>query len=92
MKKISGFLLTATLFLSACTSHQKKILIYASSKIGVDESQKNITVQDGTTQVEKELNFNGSGPVVLNITGPRGSFTLKPQMTDFSWLTWETIR
>jgi hypothetical protein len=77
MKKISGFLLTATLFLSACTSHQKKILIYASSKIGVDESQKNITVQDGTTQVEKELNFNSSGPVVLNITGPRGSFTLE---------------
>ena len=51
----------------------KKILIYANSNIQVDESQKNITVEDGTTQVEKELNFNTRDPVVLNITGPGGN-------------------
>jgi len=85
MKKSSGLLFTVILFLSACTSHQKKILIYADSKIEVDESQKNITVQDGTTQVEKELNFNSSGPVVLTITGPRGKYTLEAN-EDGYWL------
>jgi hypothetical protein len=77
MKKSSGVLLYVVLLLCACSSHQKKILLYADSKIAVDESQKNITVQDGTTQVEKELNFNGSDPVILNITGPRGKYTLE---------------
>jgi hypothetical protein len=77
MKKSSGVLLYVMLLLSACSSHQKKILIYADSKIAVDESQKNITVEDGTTQVEKELIFNGSDPVILNITGPRGKYTLE---------------
>jgi hypothetical protein len=78
MKKSFGVLLSVMLLLSACSSsHQKKILIYANSKIEVDESQKNITVQEGTTQVEKELSFTGSDPVVLNITGPRGKYTLE---------------
>ena|ERR1700676_1002127 len=71
------FLLSAVLFLSACSSHQKKILLYANSKIQVDESQKNITVTDGTTQIEQELNFNSGDPVVLNITGPQGHYTLE---------------
>jgi hypothetical protein len=77
MKKSHCLLFLVILFLNACTSHQKKILIYADSKIEVDESGKNITVRDGTTQVEKELEFSDAGPVVLNITGPRGNFTLE---------------
>jgi hypothetical protein len=77
MKKLSGLLLVALLFLGACSSHQKKVLLYADSKIGVDESQKNISVEDGTTQVEQELNFNSGDPVVLNITGPKGKYTLE---------------
>src|SRR6202035_504220 len=77
MKKSSCFLLAGMLFLSACSSHQKKILIYANSNIQADESQKNINVTDGTTQVEKELNFNSSDPVILNITGPQGHYTLE---------------
>jgi hypothetical protein len=85
MKKSSGLLLTFILFISACASHQKKILLYADSRIEVDESQKNITVQDGTTQVEKELDFNSSGPVILNITGPRGKYTLEAN-EDGYWL------
>ena len=70
-------MLSALLFLGACSSHQKKVLLYADSKIQVDESQKNIKVEDGTTQVEQELNFNSGDPVVLNISGPGGNYTLE---------------
>jgi len=77
MKKSTRLLLSILFFLGACSSHQKKVLLYADSKIQVDESQKNITVEDGTTQVEQELNFNSGDPVVLNITGPRGKYTLE---------------
>ncbi len=85
MKNCYHLLLAAFLILSACSSHEKKILIYANSKIEVDESQKNITVQDGTTQVEKELNFSSSDPVVLNITGPGGKYSLEAT-EDGYWL------
>jgi hypothetical protein len=77
MKKSSCLLLSALFFLGACSSHQKKVLLYADSKIQVDESQKNIKVEDGTTQVEQELNFNSGDPVVLNISGPGGNYTLE---------------
>jgi hypothetical protein len=77
MKIYSRLWLATLILLGACSSHQKKILIYANSKIGVDETQKNITVTDGTTQVEKELEFNSSGPVVLNVTSPGGKYTLE---------------
>jgi hypothetical protein len=85
MKNSSRLLLSAFLILSSCSAHEKKILIYANSKIEVDESQKNITVQDGTTQVEKELNFSSSDPVVLNITGPHGKYSLEAP-EDGYWL------
>jgi hypothetical protein len=77
MKKSSGLLLSFVLLLGACSSHQKKVLLYADSKIQIDESQKNITVTEGTTQVEQELNFNSGGPVILNINGPQGHYTLE---------------
>jgi hypothetical protein len=85
MKLYSRFLLATLILLVACTSHHKKILIYANSKIEVDETQKNITVQDGTTQVEKELDFSSSGPVVLNITSPGGKYSLEAS-EDGYWL------
>src|SRR5947199_9571667 len=77
MKKSSGFILSALLFLGACSSHEKKVLLYADSKIQMDQSQKNITIEDGTTQIEQELNFNSGDPIVLNITGPKGKYTLE---------------
>ncbi|HEY4937129.1 MAG TPA: hypothetical protein VII44_11140 [Puia sp.] len=77
MKKTSWLLLSVVLILNSCTSHQKKILLYANSNIQVDESKKNIKVEGGNTQVEKELNFNGSDPVTLNITGPQGHYILE---------------
>src|SRR5450755_2822451 len=75
--------LCAVIFLSACSSHQKKILVYANSNIQVDESQKNITVTDGITQVEKELLYNSGDPVVLNISGPNGKYTLEAKGDGF---------
>src|SRR5450432_1581189 len=77
MNKSYCLLLVVIFQLSACTSHQKKILLYANSDIQVDETQKNIIIQDGTTQIEKELTFSGSDPVVLKIQGPKGSYTLE---------------
>jgi len=85
MKIFSRLMPLALFFLVACSSHQKKILIYANSKIEVDESQKNITVREGTTQMEKELNFNSSSPVVLDITGPQGKYNVEAT-EDGYWL------
>jgi len=76
MKKILAPLLSGFMFLASCTSHNKKILVYADSNIQVDESQKNIIVTDGSTHVEKELDFSGSSPVELNIQTPAGKYTL----------------
>jgi hypothetical protein len=77
MKKIMGLLFSATFLLVACSSHQKKIMVYANSKIHLDESQKNISVTDGNTHVEEELEFTGADPVILNIDGPQGKYTLE---------------
>src|SRR5450432_801401 len=85
MKKSSWLLLFVVLFLISCKSHQKKILVYANSNIQVDESQKNITVEEGISQVEKELSFSGSDPVILNITGPGGKYTLEAK-EDGYWI------
>lgn len=85
MKRPFRLLLSTLFLLSACSSHQKKILIYANSNIQVDESQKNITVTEGNSQVEKELNFSGADPVVLNITGPKTHYTLEAN-EDGLWL------
>ena len=79
MKRASCLLLIAAIIgLSACKGHTKKILVYASDKITVDESQKNITVAngDGTTHHEQELDFATGDPVTLNIETPQGKFTL----------------
>ena len=69
-------LMSLTIFTS-CKSHEKKILIYASSTIQADESQKNITVTEGTTHYEKELDFSGSDPVSIHIQAPGGAYTLE---------------
>src|ERR1700737_1595483 len=77
MKRVSASILFAAITgLTACTAHSKKILVYASSDIKVDETQKNITVTDGTTFHQKELDFTGSDPVTLNVVSPSGKFTL----------------
>lgn len=77
MQRLSGFLLIAVLLsFTACKSHDKKILLYASGNIQTDNSHTNITVADGTTHHEQELDFPGSEPVTLNIQSPQGKFSL----------------
>ncbi|HLK27882.1 MAG TPA: hypothetical protein VKT28_04830 [Puia sp.] len=77
MQKIKMIAALAILVLAvSCTSHSKKILVYASNDIQVDESQKNITVTEGTTHHEKTLEFKGSDPVTLNVQSPSGKSTL----------------
>jgi hypothetical protein len=69
------FSLIAIAVLTSCG--HKKILVYASSKIQVDESQKNITIAEGTTHNEQELNFSGGGPVTINVQSPSGKYTIE---------------
>ena len=79
MQKISCYLSVAiVLVFSACKGHEKKVLVYASDKISVDNSQQNITVAngDGTTHHEQELDFRTGDPVTLNIQTPQGKYTI----------------
>ena len=77
MQRHSGFLLlTVALSLTACTSHEKKILIYASSNITVDDSKHQVTVTEGTTHHEQELDFSSGSPVTLDIQSPQGKSTV----------------
>jgi hypothetical protein len=79
MQKISCYLLIALVVVfSACKGHEKRVLVYASDKITVDNTQKNITVAsgDGTTHHEQELDFTTSDPVTLNVETPQGKYTL----------------
>jgi hypothetical protein len=62
---------------AACKGHEKKVIIYASSDIKVDESQKDITIGEGTTHHEHELDFQGSDPVTLTVQTPTGKSTLQ---------------
>jgi hypothetical protein len=65
------------ILMAGCAGHSKKILLYASSDIQVDNSQKNITVTEGTTHQEKELQFSGNSPVELSVQSPGGKYTLQ---------------
>jgi hypothetical protein len=77
MQRLFGFLLIGiALGFSACKGHSKKILLYASGDIQTDNTKTNITVADGTTHHEQELDFPGSEPVTLNVQSPQGKFAL----------------
>jgi hypothetical protein len=79
MQKNPGFLLLAVIVcFSACKGHQKKVLVYASDKITVDNNQQHITVSngDGTTHHEQVLDFTTGDPVTLNVETPQGKYTI----------------
>jgi hypothetical protein len=79
MRKNSRILVLAVIVsLGACKGHEKKILVYASDKIQVDESQRNITIAngDGTTHHEQELDLKTGDPVTLNVESPQGKYTV----------------
>lgn len=80
MKRLSGSLAFACLLaLTACKGHAKKVLVYASSDIQTDNTKTNITITDGTTHHEQELDFTGADPVTLNIQSPGGKLSLEAQ-------------
>lgn len=73
------FLLFASiLLLSACKGHEKKVLVYASDKISVDNTRHHITIAngDGTTHHEQELDFNTGDPVTLDVESPQGKYSV----------------
>src|SRR6201989_3237126 len=77
MQKISGLLLLSVMVcFTACKGHEKKILVYASGDIKIDDSKTHITVADGTTHHEQELDFTSGDPVNLDIQSPQGKITL----------------
>jgi hypothetical protein len=77
MQKIHSFLfLTILVSLTACKSHEKKILVYSSSDIQVDDSKQHITVSDGSTHHEQELDFTTGDPVTLDIQSPMGKMSV----------------
>src|SRR5580658_3121835 len=77
MQKFHSFLfLTILVSLSACKSHEKKILVYASSDIQVDDSKQHITVSEGTTHHEQELDFSTGSPVTLDVQSPLGKVSV----------------
>src|ERR1700743_1777109 len=80
MQKLSGFLLLFVVIgFTACQGHDKKILIYASNTIQVDEAKQHITVSDGTTPHAQELDFSGSSPAALDVQAPVGKLSLSAQ-------------
>jgi len=84
MNKVQCILAIAvSLLIISCTSHTKKILVYASNDIQVDESQKNINVAEGTTHHEKILEFKGGDPVIINIQTSSGKFSLQANEDGF---------
>jgi hypothetical protein len=76
MQKNSTILLLAVLVaFTACKGHEKKILVYANSDIQVD-TKTHITVSDGSTHHEQELDFSGGDPVTLDVQSPSGKLSL----------------
>ncbi|MBS1596656.1 MAG: hypothetical protein JST75_00415 [Bacteroidetes bacterium] len=75
MKRIIFAILILTTIASC--SHKKTILVYSSGEIKLDDSKKNITVSEGTTHQENEIEFSTSGPVTLNVQTPTGKYTLE---------------
>jgi len=77
--RISSLLTIAVaISFASCKGHEKKVLVYASDKITVDETQQHITVAngDGTTHHEQVLDFTTGDPVTLNVESPQGKYTV----------------
>src|ERR1700748_1472170 len=77
MQRLFGFLSAAIILaFTACKGHEKKVLVYASSNIQIDNTKKHITVGDGTTHHEQELDFTGGDPVTIETPSPLGNVSL----------------
>lgn len=71
-------LIASIVCLAACKGHEKKVLVYASDQISVDNTQKHITIArgDGTTHHEQVLDFNTGDPVTLDVESPQGKYSV----------------
>jgi hypothetical protein len=77
MQKLHSLLFLIVLAsLTACKGHEKKILVYASSDITVDDTKQHITVSENTTHHEQELDFNTGDPVTLNVQSPQSKISV----------------
>jgi len=80
MQKLSGFLLLLVITgFTACKGHDKKVLVYASSNIEVDNTKQHITVSDGSGHREQVLEFTVGDPVALDVQSPTGKLSLNVQ-------------
>ncbi|HVS97456.1 MAG TPA: hypothetical protein VHE54_13275 [Puia sp.] len=72
------FVLFIAAGLSACKGHEKKVLVYASDDISVDNTQHHIKIAngDGTTHHEQELDFNTGDPVTLDVESGQGKYSV----------------
>src|ERR1700754_4408908 len=77
MQRLSCFLfLSVMVSLTACKGHEKKGLVYASGNLEIDNSKQHITVAEGTTHHEQELDFTSGDAVNLDFQTPQGKTTL----------------
>jgi hypothetical protein len=80
MQKLSGFLLLLVITcFTACKGHDKKVLVYSTGDIQVDNTKQHITVSDGSGHREQELEFTGGDPVALDVESPAGKLSFNVQ-------------
>ena len=66
----SIYIVTCFIFLSACSSNAKKIMVLIKGDATIDEKAKTIEVTNAVGNTEKEINFNTSNTVQLQLTTP----------------------
>ncbi len=74
MKNILFILVYLLLLTSCSTEVKKKILIISRGSINAKDN--NITVTDGNSYAEKEIDFTASGKITLNIIATTGKFNV----------------
>ncbi|MEP7317081.1 MAG: hypothetical protein ABI921_00010 [Panacibacter sp.] len=67
-------LLTAcTLLFIACSSHTKKIIVYANNEAVIDEAAKTVTQKDTVGHLDKTIEYSGSDKIALSVKTFAGS-------------------
>ena len=80
MRKLSVFLLLLVITgFTACKGHDKKVLVYSTGDIQVDNTKQHITVSDGSGHREQELDFTVGDPVTIEVQSPTGKLSLTAQ-------------
>ncbi len=72
MRKIL-FILGAVIVFTACTKNTKKLIIFIHDHPVINEDAKTFASKDTMGHVEQQVEYNISGPVVLNATTSAGT-------------------